>query len=260
MKKYFKAFIRVVKDLDGSFTPTNIIREPLIMAKDKEEVKKILLEKYPQFFQNNKVYSRQVKDEAQFFYVVIFELYNHVIEEINRRKWICNYSRQKHQNKYVDKPIYYDNKLFCRDNEELDYNSGSNCYQSYRDKQKGDIDSLDSEYFVGQTPIYIYKITEKSTNKSYIGKTKNHFIWRWWSHLTKNNTEFGKRLKETKASDWTFEVLEELPINTIDSEVFRVESEYMLKFDTLKNGYNSVISNKEAITNLNNEKQGNNFC
>ena len=71
----FKAFIRVVKSLSGSFDSVNIVREPLILAQNKQEVKSLLLEKYPQFFQNGKVYEKETKDTAQFFYVVIFPLF-----------------------------------------------------------------------------------------------------------------------------------------------------------------------------------------
>ena len=82
--KYFKAFIRVVKSLavvkdnfgySNPFDSVEVLREPLIEAKDKSVVKQVLLEKYPQFFQNGKVYEKETKDQAQFFYVVIFELY-----------------------------------------------------------------------------------------------------------------------------------------------------------------------------------------
>jgi hypothetical protein len=79
-RSFFKAFIRVVKSIAFKdpneymgFDTVEVIREPLIEAKDKAEVKAILLEKYPQFFQNGKVYEKETKnDKAQFFYVVIF--------------------------------------------------------------------------------------------------------------------------------------------------------------------------------------------
>lgn len=69
-RSFFKAFIRVVKSI--AFKDTNeymgfdtveVIREPLIEARDKAEVKAALLEKYPQFFQNGKVYEKETKDE-----------------------------------------------------------------------------------------------------------------------------------------------------------------------------------------------------
>lgn len=248
VRRFFKAFIRVVKSVNNSdFASLNQIVEPLIEAKDKIEVKEILLAKYPQFFQNGKIYEKETKDTAQFFYVIIFELYQSEINLINEGEWVCDFCGQKHENKYISKPVIFQNKNFCRDNEQIDYNSGSFCLQEFKDKiLYANVDNLDNTYFVGRNPIYIYKITEKQTNKCYIGKTKNHAIWRWWSHLTKNSSPFGIYLKQTKLSDWTFEVLQELDVNTNDNEVFRIESEYIKEFNSIENGFNSVISNKSV--------------
>lgn len=54
-EQIFKAIIRVVKtlhdDWHGSyFGKIEVARKPLIYAKDKTEVKQILLKKYPHFF------------------------------------------------------------------------------------------------------------------------------------------------------------------------------------------------------------------
>jgi hypothetical protein len=57
-------------------------------------------------------------------------------------------------------------------------------------------------------------------------------------------------LRTTKLSDWTFEVLEELPSNILDTEVFKKESEYINKFNSINNGFNSVISNKSLVSDV----------
>ncbi|MEK6883894.1 MAG: hypothetical protein AABY22_29965, partial [Nanoarchaeota archaeon] len=107
---FFKAFIRVVKSLavhkyefgySSPFDTVEVIREPLIEAKDKVEVKQILLEKYPQFFQNGKVYEKETKDQAQFFYVVIFPLYEWEKRLIEEGEWSCSSCGQIHENKYI---------------------------------------------------------------------------------------------------------------------------------------------------------------
>ena len=71
----FKAFIKIVKSKqphDMSFIDATIIYEKLIYAKDKKDVKKILMERYPQFFPENKVYEKEsVKNPNQIFYVLI---------------------------------------------------------------------------------------------------------------------------------------------------------------------------------------------
>ena len=92
-KQMFKAFIRVVKsialnDYSCGFDTVEVLREPLILAKDKAEVKKILLEKYPQFFQNGKIYEKETKDQAQFFYVIKTKCANFISRIIHLMKII----------------------------------------------------------------------------------------------------------------------------------------------------------------------------
>jgi hypothetical protein len=248
--KYYKAFIRVVKSINhdsfyNTFGSQNIVEKRLIRANDKAEVKQMLLDEYPQFFQNGKVYEKETKDNAQFFYVVIFELYQHEINQIiTDTSWICDYCGQKHDNTYISSPRInyrlFSDKRFCRS--EDDY-----CLNQYKSEYFKDIEMGDDENFIkSDSPNYIYKITEKSSNKSYIGKTKNAPFFRWWNHLKHSGSPFGSYFSKTKLSEWTFEVLEELPYNTIQSEVFRIESEYIHKFDSINNGFNTLISNKKA--------------
>jgi hypothetical protein len=263
----FKAFIRVVKSLNKEdfigFDTIEVIREPLIEATDKTEVKSILLNKYPQFFQNNKVYERETKDLAQFFYVVIFPLYSHEVNLIEEGSWTCDYCNHIHENKYISRPIEsrkFEGKLFCGS----DYKNGNDvisdpqCYEKWKReyfKENNGLEISDDLNFINTDSLnYIYKITEKSTNKSYIGKTRNAPFFRWWNHLKHSSSPFGLYLRKSKLSDWTFEVLEELPHNIEDSKVFEIESKYILQFDSINNGYNSVIS-KKIEQNASNQAQ-----
>lgn len=241
MTEKYKAFIRVVKSLGDSFDKVEIIREPLIEADNKDQVKKILLDKYPQFFQNGKVYEKETKDKAQFFYVVIFPLYQHEKELINKGSWICSHCGQVYENRYIERPrlnsrLFGDDVLFCRSDD--DY-----CMNEYKKSHFSNIELPDdTNYITIDSPNYIYKCTEKSTGKCYIGKTRNAPFFRWWSHLKHSNSPFGIYLRGTKLSDWTFEVLDILPTETPDTEVFKIESMYINQFDSINNGYNSVIS------------------
>lgn len=247
----FKAFIRVVKSIafqdNFGFDTVEILREPLIEAKDKVEVKKYLLDKYPQFFQNGKVYEKETKDKAQFFYVVIFPLYEWEKRLIEEGEWVCSGCGQVHENKYISKPrrnerLFGADVMFCKSEEDI-------CLERYKKDKYKNIDFPDDEYHVRvDSPNYIYKCTEKATGKCYIGKTRNAPFFRWWNHLTHSSSPFGLYLRQTKLSDWVFEVLEELPSNTPDSEIFRIESEYMAKFNSIENGFNSVVSNKSVVT------------
>lgn len=246
--KVFKAIIRVVKsicvkdDIFG-FDTVDVIREPFLFANDKAEVKEQIKEKYPQFFQNGKVYEKETKDKAQFFYVVIFPLFKWEIDLIKEGEWVCSSCGQVHEDKYVSKPrvderLFGRDAMFCRSDD--DY-----CIKKYKAEKYRHVDFPDNEHYIKKdSPNYIYKCTEKSTGKSYIGKTRNAPFFRWWAHLTNSNSPFGIYLRSTVLSDWMFEVLEILPAETEDSEVFRIESKYMVQFDSIENGFNTVISNK----------------
>lgn len=252
----FKAFIRVVKSIgteSGMYfgSDNNVVKEPIIEAKDKADVKEYLKSEYPQFFQNGKVYEKETKDTAQFFYVVIYPLYQWEIDEINKGEWACASCGHVHENRYVSKPrlskLFGEDVLFCRSGD-----NGELCLSNYtKDKYKSVDFPDDLNYVKDCSPNYIYKVTEKSTNKSYIGKTRNAPFFRWWNHLTHSSSPFGMYLRTSKLSDWTFEVLEELPSNMLDKDIFDIESQYMVQFDSIKNGFNSLVSSKNVLQNKN---------
>lgn len=249
----FKAFIRVVKSLnrdndndgfiDVSFGSVNIIEERNIDAENKAEVKDFIKKKYPQFFQNQRVYERESKDTAQFFYVVIFPLYKWEINQINEGEWICSQCGHKHENKYISTPIINDrifpNDLFCKSDDNA-------CLNAFKKEYYKDIELPDDENYIKKfTPTYIYKITEKSTNKCYIGKTRNEPFFRWWNHYKHSSSPFGVYLRKTRITDWKFEVIEILPPEIQDDQVFRLESAFIKKYNSIENGFNKLISNKK---------------
>lgn len=261
-KSLFKAFIRVVKSLstqDSSnwmgFEPVQVVYEPIIHATDKHQVKEYLLSKYPQFFPTGKVYEKESKDTAQFFYAVIFPLYQHEIDLINEGEWKCEYCGQVYENKYLYRPlksVKFEGKIFCGPNYKTgnDIVEAPDCYEKWKKEivfKNADLPD-DLNYINANSPNYIYKITEKATGKCYIGKTRNAPFFRWWNHLKHSNSPFGKHLQQTRLTEWTFEVLEELPGNIDNSEVLKVESSYIVKFNSIQNGYNTTISNKNALS------------
>lgn len=241
--KHFRALIRVIKSVrgDSAFGDETVMKIQPIIAESKEVVKQQLLLDYPQFFQNNKIYERETKDKAQFFYVVIYELFNWEIEMLNSGPWECSQCGHVHDNEFDSKPVkgkLFPGHKFC---------SYEKCYQEYKKETFEDQGLQDDLMHINEDSLnYIYKITEKQTGKCYIGKTRNAPFFRWWNHLTKSSSPFGLKLQQTKLSDWTFEVLEELPAKASDKDVFRIESEYMIKYDSIRNGYNTTISNKET--------------
>lgn len=255
----FSASIRVVKSIaykdneysGFGFDTVEIIKEKMIEAESKDDLKKILVEKYPQFFQNGKVYEKETKDQAQFFYVIIKKLSNWELKQIEEGKWTCSNCGEIHENQYLSRPRYtrkppFQDLLFC-DND--------NCIDDFKKQYYKDVEMPDDETYVKSESLnYIYKCTEKATGKCYIGKTRNAPFFRWWNHLTHSSSPFGIYLRQTKLSDWTFEVLEELPCNTPDTVVFKIESEYITKFECIEKGFNSLISNKKVL-----QKSGNMF-
>ena len=107
----------------------------------------------------------------------------------------------------------------------------------------------------------IYKITNKQTNKVYIGQTTQYIAFRWYQHFSNNTgTKFHKEINEYKLTDWTFEVIE-----ILDKENYReflnkcynkdnknkisikefvdIREQYWIdEFNSINNGYNSVIA------------------
>lgn len=252
---YFKAFIRVIKSLNAdhynAFGQENIIREPLIIAENKDAVKTYLSNKYPSFFANGKVYEKETKDKAQFFYVVIYPLWQNEINMINEGSWICDNCGQIHENKYIVKPRRYDKlfngKLFCPSDDDF-------CLNEYKKSHFSNVEFPDDEIFIRKDSLnYIYKITEKKTGKCYVGKTRNEPFFRWWNHLKHSTSPFGVYLRSTLLSEWVFEVIEILPADIRDSEVFKIESQYIKQYDSINNGFNSVISSKDVVLEDDNE-------
>lgn len=258
-KMPFKAFIKIVKSKqpnDMNFMEATIIYDKLIYAKDKEEVKKILIEKYPQFFPDNKVYEKESKkNTSQIFHASIYPLREYEILLMNQGEWVCAGCGQKYENRYINSPKTYGkmgkNYEFCNYYEKdrdpkIDVDI---CLNLFKGKiEENGIEPPDNMSFVtSDSCSYIYKITEKATNKSYIGKTKNAPFFRWWEHLKHSRSPFGSYLRNTDLKEWTFEVLETLEPYVKEKEVLRIESEYILKYNTISNGFNALISNKDAI-------------
>jgi hypothetical protein len=94
----------------------------------------------------------------------------------------------------------------------------------------------------------IYKITNKKTGLSYIGKTTQAFTFRWYQHFFQlGDTKFHREIKETEISDWTFEVIEVVKIpetinnySEADKYIFERERSWINHHDSVKNGYNSI--------------------
>lgn len=65
--------------------------------------------------------------------------------------------------------------------------------------------------------------------------------------MMKEEEIIDKILKSDSVIDVFYDV-KELPYDIKDSEVFRIESEYIQKFDSINKGFNSLISNKNVLS------------
>ncbi|MEK6883893.1 MAG: hypothetical protein AABY22_29960, partial [Nanoarchaeota archaeon] len=103
----------------------------------------------------------------------------------------------------VNEKLFGSEIMFCRSDDDI-------CIVKYKKEKYKNVEFADDECFIKvDSPNYIYKCTEKATGKCYVGKTRNAPFFRWWNHLTHSSSPFGIYLRQTKLSDWAFEVLEE---------------------------------------------------
>lgn len=103
----------------------------------------------------------------------------------------------------------------------------------------------------------IYKITNKHTQMVYIGQTTQYATFRWYQHFAspKSGSMFHEAICKSEISDWTFEVIEiithkELTANGISYQDKRTyinqrEQYWINHFDSIKNGYNTAVANKD---------------
>jgi len=98
----------------------------------------------------------------------------------------------------------------------------------------------------------IYKITNKTTNKSYIGLTSTTLKKRWKQHLVRaftandqRNGKFQNALRLYGADDWSHAILEK-GIKTLN-EANLTEKKYIVKYDAFENGYNLTIGGEGTI-------------
>lgn len=93
---------------------------------------------------------------------------------------------------------------------------------------------------------YIYKITNKVNNKSYIGIARDRNVTlRWNEHLYSNN-KLNNEIKKYGIESFMFETIEVLK-NITQSELFKKEKFYIDKYDSINNGYNVISKTKSTL-------------
>lgn len=138
------------------------------------------------------------------------------------------------------------------------YNDPHNTYNSYTycsEKCKNDHyitrqATANLQYATnGSANPIVYKITNKKTNKAYIGKTTQIFTLRWYQHFFQSSdSKFHKEIKESPITNWTFEVIETIIIPEaiksradVDAFIILRERHYINFYNTIEEGYNSKL-------------------
>lgn len=132
------------------------------------------------------------------------------------------------------------------------------CANKHKPTYSAIINQLE-EYRAGynnQKPC-IYKITNKSNNKCYIGKTNQVFTLRWYQHFFQNggsDNKFYTAIRDSDICNWTFEILEVIEPSDISPTtegkglewfICARETYWIMQNNSVENGYNSVLSNAE---------------
>lgn len=105
-----------------------------------------------------------------------------------------------------------------------------------------------SQVLNGTANPIIYKIYNRVTNLTYIGKTTQVFTLRWYQHFFQGgDCAFHKAIGQSPVTDWTFEVVEIVKIPEdvkTTAEVEKIISQrerfWINHFDSKNNGYNSI--------------------
>jgi group I intron endonuclease len=89
----------------------------------------------------------------------------------------------------------------------------------------------------------VYKITNKTTKKCYVGYTIHSVNTRWKQHIARSlnkniNVKFDNAIRKYGVSEWNVEILEE---GLSVSESKNKERYYIQLFDAYNDGYNSTL-------------------
>ena len=104
-----------------------------------------------------------------------------------------------------------------------------------------------NEVLSGSANPVIYKITNKTTEMVYIGKTTQVFTLRWYQHFFQHGScKFHEAIRSSKVTDWLFEIEEaiEIPkdiksVKDIETLIIDRERFYINKYDSINSGYNT---------------------
>jgi hypothetical protein len=208
----------------------NQIVKDIIEAEDKESARKIVNKRY----NNSEVIPMRYKESAIKNSSLLLSLYEIDDENSYFKKGFFDLGREC---LICGKSYSVLDKYNLFGSFGVEEHCSPNCTKKEQDK-------LTSNYeeFNYSVPV-VYKITQISTGRCYIGVTTRSFTLRWWEHIKRGNTEkFHSVLHSTNINDWTFQVVEELKK---DDDRLERETYWIQHFNSVEEGFNSHVSKKE---------------
>lgn len=231
-------YVYQIKLADGSDLSRPTLAVGIIECNSKQEVCQQLQERYPEYFDGNKVAQKLTKKSEQLVYVTIYELDDY---------W-SGYWKQEVECKVCGKKVQLvDIRNHLGHIDLSAFACSLECQEQLPDVLEKYRAAQSEEYWNSRCDYYyIYKITHKLTGRCYVGYTEREVIFRWWEHIKHSDLPIGRALR-SELENFTFEILEkhEKSTKTI-SEMHEIETAYILKYDSINNGYNCVVSKSAA--------------
>jgi len=208
-----------------------VVAQGIIEKESKKEVIEYIEKEYPEYFDGNRVAQKLSKRMEQIVYVSIHQLdgywkdyWTSEVECMVCHKKISLLQAKQHLGQVNV------NRYTC----------SIECEKERKKIEEHEI----NEYWNDRCDYYyIYKISNKTNNKVYVGYTEREPIFRWWEHFKHSHLPIGLALKEEGIENFTFEVLERChkKEKTVE-EMHEIETEYIRQYDSINNGYNCMVS------------------
>lgn len=231
-----------------------------VEAENRDEAKKFIEEKYNKNFPL-KVLKKDLDSNEFLLSIEEIKEGSHIGRLFEKQ--ICKHCNNTFYviDKYNDKNCLNKGFEFCSDECKIEYNEikkymfndRQNLLYEINNIEKIDenieIDNIIEKHLDNKKTIpIIYKITNKATNLSYIGKTIQIFTLRWYQHFyQKGNCKFHNAIKNSNLIDWNFEIIEivKIPknaktINEIDTIILERERYWINYYNTINEGYNTL--------------------
>lgn len=239
-------FVRV-KEVNSEFTHGEQVEDHQFRVMgDREEAKKYCIDKYGNLpFKKPK---NAVKGEKYFYLMSSNKYwYDRHYKEFNCVCENCGKSFVRVGDTHKSKILNYRDKDIC----------SIECHVEYKEKLYKQYNSIENEeYWIDESshPLtnkdkkligYIYRITNKKTMMSYIGKTTKPPLFRWWQHLKVDGKFEQENLTELlfeviEIVYWKDDPMDEIRFNNGNEKLSFRERYFIELYDLVDEGYNKI--------------------